>query len=195
MWKRAQRNDCGTSGGGLLLRGRAFTLIELLIVIAMLTVLSGAFFTVVIFTIRAGVEEDIRSTLRREGLAVVRSILHDTQLARAGDSSLARLLPAAVLADTQTLALEMMGGDKAARRAILYRADGERLERVIVEEATTPTAQTLAGHVRRWRIARSGDLVGIELELAINRYTRDFTASYGFATRVGQVANLSYRKE
>jgi prepilin-type N-terminal cleavage/methylation domain-containing protein len=189
--------DCGLGNPASRLRGRerspflaarAFTLIELLIVVAMLSILSGAFFSVVMFTIRSEVEEGLRSTLRQEGLGVVRAIVRDTHLAEA--------MSGEIRSDTQTLILAMGKATKAARHAIAYRRRGPLLERIMLDAATTPTVQAMSSHVRSWRIERSGDLVRVEMELAINRYTKDFVAKYAFATRVGvgQVAGLSRPK-
>jgi hypothetical protein len=139
---------------------------------------------------------------------VVRSIIRDTHIAAGGrigwqpvapesGGGPGGLLPAKDQVGTQTLFLAMNRGDRETKRAIAYRLEGSRLERITLDAATAPIVQTLSGHVRRWKIERSGDLVRIEMELAINRYTRGFITQYAFATRVGvgQIANLSYREE
>jgi len=187
----------------LLSPSRAFTLIEILIVIAMLSVLSTAFFTVFIYAVRGEAEDDLCSTLRQEGLSAVRAIIRDTHLARGSSAGgLVGVLIADIRTDTQTLLLEMDGASREAKRAIAYRLSGSRLERVNWSDTTTtPTIQTLSSHVRAFRILRSGNLIGVEIELAINHYTKDFTAKYRFATRaggvygdrVGQVVNLSHK--
>ena len=156
---------------------RGFTLIELLIVVAMISILSGAFFTVVIFCVRAEAEDDLRSTLRQEGLMTVRSILRDTYLAR--DAS--ETVGGSIRSDSQTLVLNV-----GATRTVAYRLKNDRLERVVQEDKSgTPTVQMLSTHVRTWQIKRSGGLVHVGMVLAINRYTKDFVADYGFATQVG----------
>ena len=179
-------------------RRRAFTLIELLIVIAMLSILSGAFGTVVLFTTRAEVEERIRATLRQEGLSVVRAIVRDAHLARTfGESTLARdagKMPA--LRDDEMLVLEMSSAGERAGRRIAYRRVGPRLERLVWDDATaTSTVQALASHVRFWRIERSGDLVRLQIELAISRYTKEFTETYAVTTGVGGVFRFGGRRD
>jgi len=164
----------------LLVRGQAFTLIELLIVVAMLSILSGAFFTIVMFTVRAEAEDGLRSMLQQEGLGAIRAILRDTHIARSAGDSIGD-----VRSDSQTLILRLEGAGKRSGWAIAYRLKGPRLERLVwTDTATTPTVQTLSDHVHLWRVERSGDLLQVKLDLAINRYTRDFTKSYRFATRV-----------
>jgi prepilin-type N-terminal cleavage/methylation domain-containing protein len=162
-------------------RRRAFTLIELLIVVAMLAILSGAFFTVVVFTIRAEVEEQLHSTLRQEGLSVVRAILRDAHTARAEIEAAGTLRR-----DDQTLILDMGNPGGGSGRRIAYRLYGPRLERLVWNDiAASPTVQLLAGQVQRWRIDRSDDgLVRFDLELAIYKYVNVFTEHYTFATRV-----------
>jgi len=178
---------------------RAFTLIEVLIVSAMISILSGAFFTVTMMTIRAETEENLRSTLRQEAFGAMRAILRDAYLARVQSAgALAGVLPSGIQAGSQTLILRTSGEGKFANGLIVYRVEGPRLQRLKWDNRTaTPTVQTLSGHVRSARIERSGNLVRVELELAINRYTKDFTAKYAFTTSVGgvysvgQVGNLS----
>lgn len=168
-------------------RCHAFTLIEILIVIAMLAVLTGSFFTVVMFSIRAEREEDIRSTLRQEGLGLARAIVRDAHLAR-GAGRFAALLPATIRSDSQTLILETVAAPKGGKRAIAYRVEGRQLKRMVWNDtASTPTVQTMSDHVRTWRIERSERLVRVAVELALNRYEKDFTMKYAFTTSVGGV--------
>jgi type II secretory pathway component PulJ len=91
-----------------------------------------------------------------------------------------------VAADEQTIVLDM--GEIAAqkRRRIAYRRSGERLERLVwADAAATPTVQALATHVRRWKVDRTDNLAHVEIELAIDRYTKHFARTYAFTTRVG----------
>ena len=185
---RARERECMTSC-------HAFTLIEVLIVIAMLAILTGSFFTVVIFSIRAEREEDIRSTLRQEGLGLARAIVRDAHLAR-GAGPFVALLPATIRSDSQTLILETLAAPKGGKRAIAYRVEGRQLKRMVWNDtASTPTVQTMSDHVRTWRIERSERLVRVAVELALNRYEKDFTMNYTFTTSVGGVFSETLNAE
>ena len=169
----------------LLGRRRGFTLIEMLIVIAIMSLLTGTFLTVVVYVMRADAEDNIRATLRQEGLGLVRAILHDTQLCR-GEGDQRRLLSAPAHPTTQALVLEMRGADKRAARTVAYTRDRAQLKRMIWDGASsTPAVQVLASHVRHWRLERAGGLARIEIELAVNRYEKDFVVKYAFATQIG----------
>ena len=176
-------------------RCHAYTLIEVLIVIAMLAVLTGAFFTVVMFSIRAEREEDIRSTLRQEGLGLARAIVRDAHLTRSAGRP-AGVQPATIRSDSQTLILETGAAREGGLRAIAYRVEGRQLKRMVWNDtASTPTVQTMSDHVRTWRIERSGRLVRVAVELALNRYEKDFTMNYAFTTSVGGVFSETLNAE
>lgn len=161
---------------------RGFTLIEMLIVVAMLAILSGAFFTVVIFTIRSEIDVRLRSTLRQEGLSVARAVMRDAHVARgfveaAGDAP----------ADAKALVLDMGDTEKQKERRVAYRRSGGRLERLVWHDDVSTTVQALATHVRNWSVERSGDLARIQIEVAISRYEREFVRTYVFTAGVGRL--------
>lgn len=169
---------------------RGFTLIELLIVCAVISILTPAFFTVVIFTMRQEVEVRIGATLRQEGLSVVRAVMRDAHSARA-----ARIVAKEPGENEMALILDMSPLSMGKKRRIIYRRMGARLERLVwADENSTPSVQTMSGHVRAWRVERSGDLVNVRIEVAIDRYAKQFTEKYAFVVRPGGAFDPSDRE-
>ncbi len=140
---------------------RAMTLIELLIVIAIISILTAGIGDIVLYSLRQEVHLQEDLLLQQQRDLVMTSLVIDASRALS-----------ITLKDNDLVFLTAKDGDKVTD--IRYARNTNRLERFSRNIHGIETRQILSDRVEDWQAVMSGGICDVRLALVTNRYRRSF---------------------
>ncbi len=140
---------------------RAMTLIELLIVIAIISILTAGIGDIVLYSLRQEVHLQEDLLLQQQRDLVMTSLAIDASRALS-----------ITLKDNDLVFRTAKDGDKVTE--IRYARNTNRLERFSHNIHGIETRQILSDRVEDWQAVMSGGICDVRLDLVTNRYRRSF---------------------